>query len=38
VLNQSVISSKKGGYTVLIYKDKTKKIELKAGQKMVVNW
>jgi alpha-L-fucosidase 2 len=38
VLNQSIISSKKGGYTVLIYKNKTKKIELKAGQKMVVNW
>ena len=37
-LIKTSISSKKGGYTTLIYKNQTKKITLKAGQKLEVVW
>ena len=37
-LIKTSILSKKGGYSTLIYKNQTKKITLKAGQKMEVVW
>ena len=37
-LIKTSILSKKGGYTTLIYKNQTKKIALKAGQKVDVVW
>jgi alpha-L-fucosidase 2 len=38
VLNKTVISSKSGGYTTLIYGDKSRKIDLKAGKKIEISW
>jgi alpha-L-fucosidase 2 len=37
-LQKTIISSKKGGYTQLMYKDKIKKISLKAGEKVEIVW
>jgi alpha-L-fucosidase 2 len=37
-LQKTVVSSKTGGITTVIYKDKTKKIDLKAGKRAEIVW